>query len=102
MIELQNVSLGYADHVVLQSVNLTFPKNKLISVVGPNGSGKSTLLKSIARLIKPLQGVVTVEAQPIETFSKSAYAQTVSYLAQGRNIPDMTVEQFVLHGRFPY
>jgi iron complex transport system ATP-binding protein len=29
-------------------------------------------------------------------------AQNISYLAQGKNVPDITVENLVLHGRFPY
>ena len=33
---------------------------------------------------------------------ENSRAQKISYLAQGTNVPDITVENLVLHGRFPY
>lgn len=58
LIELQNLSLGYNNHVVLKNLNLTIDANDFICVVGPNGSGKSTLVQGILGLIKPMQGKV--------------------------------------------
>jgi iron complex transport system ATP-binding protein len=34
--------------------------------------------------------------------SRNEIAKKTAYLSQGKNTPDMTVEQMVLHGRFPY
>ena len=93
MIELKNISAGYGRERILDSISLTVPKGKLVSVIGANGSGKSTLLKTIVGIISPICSTV---------MSRKDIAKRISYLCQGKSVPDMTVEQMVMHGRFPY
>ena len=58
LIEINNVTLGYDNHIVLKNLNLKIEEGDFICVVGPNGSGKSTLIKGILGLIKPLKGKI--------------------------------------------
>ena len=102
MIELKNTVSGYGGKRVLDSVSLAFPKGKLISLIGANGSGKSTLLKTVAGIIKADSGEIFVDGESTDTLSRRDRAKKIAYLAQGRSVPDMTVEQMVLHGRFPH
>ena len=102
MLEIKNLCAGYGKYNVLRDVNLKVPKGKLISVIGINGSGKSTLLKSVAGIITPFSGQVIVDSHNAKTLKQTELTQKLAYLPQGRDLPDMTVEQFVLHGRFPY
>jgi NitT/TauT family transport system ATP-binding protein len=51
---------GGAGLVVLEDVNLTMRPNEIVGLLGRSGSGKSTLLRSIAGLITPTDGSVTV------------------------------------------
>lgn len=102
MLEIKNLCAGYGKYNVLRDVNLKVPKGKLISVIGINGSGKSTLLKSVAGIITPFSGQVIVDSHNAKTLKPTELSQKLAYLPQGRDLPDMTVEQFVLHGRFPY
>jgi NitT/TauT family transport system ATP-binding protein len=50
--------------VVLEDVNLTLRANEIVGLLGRSGSGKSTLLRSIAGLITPTSGTVTVSDLP--------------------------------------
>ena len=102
MIKLENLTVGYDGIEVLNSISFTVSEKQLISVVGTNGSGKSTLLKTIARMLEPMSGSVLVQGKNANEYTRLEYAKKIAYLSQGRNVPDMTVEQFVLHGRFPY
>ncbi len=102
MIELKSVTAGYENHTVLKDVCACFEKGHLTSIVGINGCGKSTLLKAILKLIPLTGGGVTIDGIGIDKLNRRAIAQKVAYLAQEKNTPDMTVEQMVLHGRFPY
>lgn len=102
MLEVKNLCAGYGRDLVLDSINFGVQKGRLISVIGPNGSGKSTLLKSVTGILKPISGEVSIDGIAIENMKSSERAQKLAYLPQGRNLPDMTVEQLVLHGRFPY
>ena len=102
MIELQNISAGYGIKSVLEGVSLIVPKGKLVSVIGTNGSGKSTLLKTVVGIVKPKSGEICVDGTASASMSRRDMARKVAYLAQGKSVPDMTVEQMVLHGRFPH
>ena len=102
MLELKGVFVGYGDIRVLNDVSATFETGRVTSVVGINGCGKSTLLKSVVGVVSPNKGEIYVENIPISGMKRKEVATRIAYLAQGRNTPDMTVEQMVLHGRFPY
>lgn len=102
MIELKGVSAGYGKHSVLKDVSIAFEKGKLTSIIGVNGCGKSTLLKAILGMIPLSNGEITIDGNILGNLTRNEIARKVAYLAQGKNTPDMTVEQLVLHGRFPH
>ena len=65
LVEVKNLKHVYgkgggAGLVVLEGVNLTMRPNEIVGLLGRSGSGKSTLLRSIAGLITPTDGTVTV------------------------------------------
>lgn len=58
LIELNNLSLGYNNNIVIDNINLNIEDGDFLCIVGPNGSGKSTLIKGILGLIKPIKGKI--------------------------------------------
>lgn len=102
MIEIHHLTAGYAAHPVLREVSLILPGGTLLSVIGKNGSGKSTMLKTLVGILAPDSGKILIDGQPAAALSRQDTAQKISYLAQGKSISEMTVEQLVLHGRFPH
>ncbi|OAN44743.1 zinc ABC transporter ATP-binding protein ZnuC [Paramagnetospirillum marisnigri] len=58
LVTLRGVSVAYGGHVVLDAVDLTVERGRIVTVVGPNGAGKSTLLKVALGLILPDAGMV--------------------------------------------
>ena len=102
MLELKNVCAGYGNREILTDVSFSFSKSEFVSVVGPNGSGKSTLLKTAMGILPLTSGGVYVDGEDLRGLSQRRIAEKISYLSQGRNVPDMTVGQLVLHGRFPH
>lgn len=93
MLELQNLSAGYGDTVILRDISLSFPPGTVTAIVGPNGCGKSTLLKAAAGLLAPVCGCV---------LAPEPRARHIAWLPQTRPLPEMTAGQLVLHGRFPW
>ena len=61
MIELQNVSLGYPNKLIIKDISYQFKPSKIYGLVAPNGAGKSTLLNSILNIISPLEGTIIID-----------------------------------------
>ncbi len=91
LIELQSVSAGYGNGLVLRDVNLKVREQDFIGVIGANGSGKTTLIKVILGLLKPAGGEIIVKNRGLRT----------GYMPQLANIDrefPVTVEDVVLSG----
>lgn len=101
MLEIKNLSAGYDGKDVLFDITASFCEGEITAIIGPNGCGKTTLLKAILSYIKS-SGKMLLNGEDLNEMTRNKRAREISYLAQGRNIPDMTVEQLVLHGRFPH
>lgn len=102
MLDLRCLTVGYGRKKVLADLSLSFARGQFTAVIGPNGCGKSTLLKSIVGILPLLGGQILVEECNLATLSAADRAKRIAYLSQGRSIPDMTVGQMVLHGRFAH
>lgn len=102
MLELKNITSGYGKRVILRNISATFPSGQITSVIGNNGCGKSTLLKTLAGLIPCTDGEILIDGMPLSDISRQSVAKMISYLPQNRPIPEITVEQAVLYGRFPH
>lgn len=102
MIEFQNLTAGYAGTPVLRDISLTIPEGEVTAILGPNGCGKSTLFKTLPGLSQILEGRVLVGGKPLDSYDSVSLARQVAWLPQTRRVPEMTVEQLVLHGRFPW
>lgn len=58
MMQIEEMSFGYADKLVLNQVDLVLRAGDRIGLVGINGSGKSTFLKLLVGELKPKQGKI--------------------------------------------
>ncbi len=102
MIELKSLCAGYHGTEVLHRIDTVFRDGSLIGIVGPMGSGKSTLIKAISAIIPHSGGEILIDGRPVAVHSRTEIAKRIAYLAQNRLVPDMTVLQTVLHGRYPH
>ena len=102
MLEINNLVAGYGERRVLSGISLTLKNGELTSVIGPNGSGKSTLLKAIIGVVQSSSGEIISGDRNLLSLSYRERARKLSYLPQGKPLPDMSVRQMVLHGRFPH
>ncbi len=58
VIELEHVSKGFGDKLLIDDLSLKIPPGAIVGVIGPNGAGKSTLFKMIEGTEKPDSGVI--------------------------------------------
>ena len=85
MIQLQGLSLSYADKEVLKGFSFTLPEGGVTALRGPSGCGKTTLLRVLAGLECPQSGRITGVAP----------RDTALLFQENRLLPWRTVEQHV-------
>ncbi len=101
IIEVKNVSFGYADEIVIKNITLNVHRGDYLGVIGPNGGGKTTLLKIMLGLLKPAAGSVKLFGQEIRRFKDWA---KIGYVPQKAVHFDVkfpaTVAEVVAMGRY--
>jgi len=101
MMVANGLTIGYKKPLV---ENLSFEiSNGLTCLIGPNGSGKSTLLKTMAGLIKPLAGSISVFGKDCSTINARDLAKLIAFVPS--RFPAETnikVFDFVALGRIPH
>lgn len=102
MIELRHITAGYGGEAVLRDFSVRFSPGKITGILGRNGCGKSTLLKTAAGLLRPMSGEVLVDGRSLGDYAPKELARQIAVLPQSREVPAITVESLVMHGRFPY
>jgi len=60
VIELENVTKGYGDRLLLEVFSAKLPPGSIVGVIGPNGAGKTTLLRMITGQEKPDGGAIRI------------------------------------------
>lgn len=79
MLSCINLKLELNNHKIFDDLSFSLLPGSIYILKGINGSGKTSLLKSIAGLIKPDNGEVLWNNQPIEY--EYYYKNIISYLA---------------------
>jgi len=70
VISLQDLSLCFGDHVVLDAISLEVGSGETVCILGGSGAGKSTILRLILGLIRPDGGQILVRGEDVATASR--------------------------------
>ena len=88
---------------VLRDVSAVIPPESLTVILGPNACGKSTLLGTLAGLLTPQQGRVSLGGEALATLRPAVLARQLSLLPQQPPIPEgITVFDLVARGRYAH
>ena len=102
LLELKNICASYGKKDILTDVSISFEKGIITAITGPNGCGKTTLLNTVIGVLRKKSGNIFIDGKDFSTFKEKELAKKIAYLPQDKNVPDMTVKNLVLHGRFPH
>ncbi|GHV12118.1 ABC transporter ATP-binding protein [Fibrobacterales bacterium] len=98
----KNLSVGYA-FPLASNLSFNFDEGDFIALIGRNGSGKSTFLKTIAGLIKPLCGNITVSGENISAIPPRKLAKQIAFVpAAFPSEVNIKVFDFIALGRTPH
>lgn len=60
VIEVNNLTKGFGDRVLIDDLSFTLPRNGIVGIIGPNGAGKTTLFKTLMGMEQADSGSVKI------------------------------------------
>jgi branched-chain amino acid transport system ATP-binding protein len=87
ILEIENVTAGYGNIVVLRDISLHVNEGEIVALIGANGAGKSTLLRAVSRLLPVIAGTIRFKNAIITAQSAHAVARMgIAHVPEGRGI----------------
>lgn len=80
-LDIQNLSFGYDEKIILNKVNFHVNKGEIVLLKGQSGEGKSTLLKLLMRYY-PYQGAIYYNNQELRSIDDASLKDNVSMFSQ--------------------
>lgn len=78
LVKCNNLCKEFDKKQILDNINLSIPKGKIIGLLGKNGMGKTTLIKLINDLLTPTSGEILINGEKPGVNSK----KIISYLPE--------------------
>lgn len=102
-LSLSDIRVHRDGRTILEVDELTLRDGEFTAILGHNGSGKSTLMQVMARQMKPDEGQVHLDGQPLERYGQRDLARRMAFLPQQLpEVAGLDVRELVRLGRFPW
>ncbi len=99
-IKLNQLSFRYSPQTawVLRNLDLNITKGSRIGFIGTTGSGKSTLLDIVMGLLRPSEGTLEIDGQPVTIENHRAWQAHIAHVPQAIFLADSTIEENIAFG----
>ena len=99
-IEINNLNFIYpnSNRMALNKINLSIQSGKKIGIVGSTGSGKTTLVDIMLGLLKPTNGVISVDGNEIGKLGLREWQNSIGYVPQNIFLSDKTIAENIAFG----
>src|SRR5689334_12427120 len=93
MLAVENLEVAYGDIRALDGVSLEVEQGEIVAIVGANGAGKTTLIRTIAGMLRPAEGRITLHNKDIGGLPSYRVCNLgIGQVAEGRQVfPTLTV-----------
>jgi ATP-binding cassette subfamily C protein len=95
---LENVSFGYSNALVLDSVTVDIPAKAITVLVGPSGAGKTTMVDVLIGFHKPSCGRVLIDEVPLNEIGMKAWRSIIGYVPQELALLHGTIKENIALG----
>ncbi|MEC8998908.1 MAG: ABC transporter ATP-binding protein [Actinomycetota bacterium] len=95
MLEVSGLTTAYGEISALRDANLRVGSGEVVGLIGPNGAGKTTLLNTVAGLLAPRAGSVSLDGEDVTGWDPEALVRAgLALVPEHRRIfTDLTVEE---------
>jgi branched-chain amino acid transport system ATP-binding protein len=102
MLEVSDIVTAYGKIEALKGVSLAASEGKITCLLGPNGAGKTTLMYSIAGIVKPKRGRITLGGSEITGQAPAAIvSRKLALVPENRLVfPSMSVAENLAAGAY--
>lgn len=102
-LQVDQLCVGRGGHALNQALTLQASAGQVWAVLGENGSGKSTLLHTLAGLLKPVTGQVSVDGVDIRRCPRKLLARRLGLVMQQASLAfPYSVREMVSAGRYAH
>jgi branched-chain amino acid transport system ATP-binding protein len=102
MLRAENLSSGYGPVVALRNLSLALEAGSIVALLGPNGAGKSTAVMTLAGLVRPQAGRISIDGEEVTRESPRLRASRgLGLVPEGRRVfAGLTVEENLIVGAY--
>jgi branched-chain amino acid transport system ATP-binding protein len=102
MLKTESLNVFYDELQALIGVSIEIHERDLLVIIGANGAGKTTLLRTLSGLLRPREGRILFEEEPIENEPTDRICMRgIIQVPEGRKLfPQMTVRENLEMGAY--
>lgn len=97
-IKFKDVHFSYEDKNILEGINLTIAKGKMLALVGPSGGGKTTFCNLIPRFYDVTNGDITIDGTSIYCSKIDSLRKNIGIVQQEVFLFTGTIKENILFG----
>jgi branched-chain amino acid transport system ATP-binding protein len=86
VLDVQHLTSGYNELPVVRDLSLKVEAGEIVALLGPNGAGKSTTLLSIAGVVPPMSGTISMQGQPLAGPLHRRARRGMALITEGRSV----------------
>jgi ATP-binding cassette subfamily C protein len=81
-IRFDDVCFGYGKTTILRNISITISARSFTIFVGPSGAGKTTVVDLMTGLLRPQQGEIWIDENPMAQIDLKSWRQMIGYVPQ--------------------
>lgn len=82
LVKVKNLTKSFRSNKVLENLNFEIADGESFGILGPAGSGKTTLINTLAGILKPTEGSVTIAGNDLYAMSGPKARRLISLVPQ--------------------
>lgn len=98
----EGLGVGYQKTIV-SGLDVELRSGEMVCLIGPNGAGKTTLVRTLAGMLKPLEGRVLLDGEDTSGIKAMELARRLAVVLTERvEIGNLSAYSLAALGRYPY